>query len=348
MGRASNERPSCSSKAKQIFRSAIGIHHKSFNILILVSKSFLSQVFMLDIGGSMLGYLNSHLFSSKPVARPRMRMSSLLGRNASCCDFEQLFPKLAGVAILCGTGGQKNPSVSKLETRNSYDGHRDFMTTSNTVVAMANSLSSLGAVLRELRKARDLIPTLLGQMAEISVNHFSATERGAANPSIDVLNSLTDGIDVSPSCFLACCDGKGPLEQTLVVRSHNRRNSNTLCAEDAHAIGCQDLLLSSSISDAFDMGLAERGSRSETPDDRMQTHDGEAQGIFLEGELEMWTDDETILPKAGDSYSFDARFPRRARNTSNKPCSMIWAGLPVAIPKFAATRTQRPAEVKSR
>ena len=204
------------------------------------------------------------------------------------------------------------------------------MTTSNTVVAMANSLSSLGAVLRELRKARGLIPTLLGQMAEISVNHFSATERGAANPSIDVLNSLTDGIDVSPSCFLACCDGKGPLEQTLVVRSHNRRNSNTLCAEDAHAIGCQDLLLSSSISDAFDMGLAERGSRSETPDDRMQTHDGEAQGIFLEGELEMWTDDETILPKAGDSYSFDARFPRRARNTSNKPCSMIWAGLPVA------------------
>ena len=105
---------------------------------------------------------------------------------------------------------------------------------------------------------------------------------------------------------------------------------------------------SSSISDAFDMGLAERGFRSETPDDRMQTHDGEAQGIFLEGELEMWTDDKTILPKAGDSYSFDARFPRRARNTSNKPCSMIWAGLPVAIPKFAATRTQRPAEVKSR
>ena len=61
MGRANNERPSCSSKAQQIFRSVIGIHHKSFNILILTSKSCLSQVFVLDIGGSMLGYLNSHL-----------------------------------------------------------------------------------------------------------------------------------------------------------------------------------------------------------------------------------------------------------------------------------------------
>ena len=60
MGRANNERPSCSSKAQQIFRSVIGIHHKSFNILILVSKSFLCQVFVLDMGGSMLGYLNSH------------------------------------------------------------------------------------------------------------------------------------------------------------------------------------------------------------------------------------------------------------------------------------------------
>ena len=60
MGRANNERPSCSSKAQQIFRSVIGIHHKSFNILILTGKSFLNQVFMLDMGESMLGYLNSH------------------------------------------------------------------------------------------------------------------------------------------------------------------------------------------------------------------------------------------------------------------------------------------------
>ena len=54
MGRANNERPSCSSKAQQIFRSVIGIHHESFKILILLSKSFLSQVCVLDMVGSML------------------------------------------------------------------------------------------------------------------------------------------------------------------------------------------------------------------------------------------------------------------------------------------------------
>ena len=65
MGRTNNERPSCSSKAQQIFRSVIGIHHRSFKILILLSKSFLSQVCVLDMVGSMLGYLNSHGVSSK-------------------------------------------------------------------------------------------------------------------------------------------------------------------------------------------------------------------------------------------------------------------------------------------
>ena len=36
-----------------------------------------------------------------------MRVSSLLGRNASCCDFKQLFPRLAGVALHGGTGAKK-------------------------------------------------------------------------------------------------------------------------------------------------------------------------------------------------------------------------------------------------
>ena len=33
-----------------------------------------------------------------------MKVSSFLGRNASCCDFKQLFPGLAGVALHGGTG----------------------------------------------------------------------------------------------------------------------------------------------------------------------------------------------------------------------------------------------------
>ena len=33
-----------------------------------------------------------------------LELSSFLGRNASCCDFKQLFLRLAGVALRGGTG----------------------------------------------------------------------------------------------------------------------------------------------------------------------------------------------------------------------------------------------------
>ena len=52
-------------------------------------------------------------FFSKPVARPRMRVSSLLGHNASCCDFKQLFPRLACVALHGGTGASCVPRFSE-------------------------------------------------------------------------------------------------------------------------------------------------------------------------------------------------------------------------------------------
>ena len=37
-----------------------------------------------------------------------MRVSPLLGRNVSCCDFKQLFPRLAGAALHGGTGDRLN------------------------------------------------------------------------------------------------------------------------------------------------------------------------------------------------------------------------------------------------
>ncbi|MFC3616588.1 helix-turn-helix domain-containing protein [Lutimaribacter marinistellae] len=222
------------------------------------------------------------------------------------------------------------------------------MTDSDNVVALAHSLSSLGAELREMRKARDLTLKQLSKIAGISLSHISAIERGAANPSIDVLNTLAQALDVTPSWFFARRNGKGPLEQAFVVRRQNRRDLNVLYDEDAGALGYQDSLLSSSIGGQFYMGLAVYAPHSETPNDRMQTHEGETHGIVLEGELEMRIGDETVILKPGDSYSFDARIPHHARNRSDKTCKLIWAVSPVVIPKTAASQKTPQAEERNR
>ena len=64
MGRANNKCSSCSFKVQQIFRSVIGIHHKSCNILILNCNLFFNQILMLNMGEPILGYLNSHPFGA--------------------------------------------------------------------------------------------------------------------------------------------------------------------------------------------------------------------------------------------------------------------------------------------
>jgi transcriptional regulator with XRE-family HTH domain len=215
---------------------------------------------------------------------------------------------------------------------------------SDTVIALASSLSSLGAELRELRKARDLTLKQLSQLAGISLSHLSAIERGATNPSIDVLYALAEGLDVTPGWFFARRNGEGPLEQAFVVRRQNRRDLNTLYGEDAGVLGYQDSLLSSSVGGQFYMGLAVYAPNSETPVDRIQTHAGETHGLVLEGELEMRIGDETVILYEGDSYSFDARIPHHARNRSKAVCKLVWVVSPVVIPKSAAARPSTMAK----
>ena len=213
------------------------------------------------------------------------------------------------------------------------------MTQLDNVIALGDSLSSLGAELRELRKVRNLTLKQLSETAGISLSHLSAIERGASNPSIDVLDALAKGLDVTPSWFFFFLSGAGPLERAFVVRHHNRRDLNVLYDEDSASLGYADNLLSSSIGGQFYMGLAVYAPFSETPEDRMQQHAGETHGLVLEGELEMQIADETIILKEGDSYSFDARIPHHARNRSNEVCKLVWAVSPVVIPKSAISGT---------
>ena len=64
MGRANNERPRYSFKAQQIFRSVTGFHHRSFNILILVSKSFRLGTYLTATGGDRVQAVRLHTWNT--------------------------------------------------------------------------------------------------------------------------------------------------------------------------------------------------------------------------------------------------------------------------------------------
>ena len=90
MWRANNKCSSCSFKVQQIFRSVIGIHHKSCNLLILICKLLFSQIFMLNMGEPILGYLNSHVKTAANQTTRTISVADLVplcGRTQLCLQF---------------------------------------------------------------------------------------------------------------------------------------------------------------------------------------------------------------------------------------------------------------------
>ncbi|MEM0948054.1 MAG: helix-turn-helix domain-containing protein [Pseudomonadota bacterium] len=206
------------------------------------------------------------------------------------------------------------------------------MTDSDRIVAIADSLVSLGAEVRQLRKARGLTLKQLSGRAGVSRSHLSAIERGASNPSVEVLGALANGLQVTPDWFFARRPGAGPMERAHIVRSQNRRNLNTLYGQGADVLGYTDSLLSSSIGGQFYMGLAVYAPYSVRPNGPMHKHEGEEHGLILDGELEMTIGAEALTLRVGDSYSFDARIPHHGRNRTDRVCRLVWAVSPVVIP----------------
>ena len=196
--------------------------------------------------------------------------------------------------------------------------------------------TDVGSEVRQLRKARGLTLKALSQASEISLSHLSAIERGASNPSVDMLNTIAETLGVTPAWFFVNRKGDGPMERAHIVRAQHRRDLNVLYGQSKQELGYQDMLLSSSIGGNFYMGLATYEPNSVATGNTMQQHEGEQHGLVVDGTLEMRIHDEVITLNEGDSYSFPANIPHHVFNRTNAPAKLVWAVTPVVIPSQIA------------
>ena len=204
--------------------------------------------------------------------------------------------------------------------------------------AYAENIISLGSEMRQVRKARKLTLKQVAEETGISLSHLSAIERGAANPSLDVVRKIANTLDIDPDWFFARRPGDGPMERAYVVRKRNRRDLNTLYREDKNQIGLSDEMLSSSITGSLLMGVAEYEPHSERPGHTIYQHVGEQHGYVLAGELELRIGDEFITLNEGDSFSFPTEIIHNARNRTDRPAKLIWAIAPIVIPRDVAVQ----------
>ncbi|MGI9492371.1 MAG: helix-turn-helix domain-containing protein [Geminicoccaceae bacterium] len=191
----------------------------------------------------------------------------------------------------------------------------------------------IGAEIREVRKARHLTLKDLSAQVDCSIAYLSRIERGAARISVDLLEQISVALDVDPKWFFPDRSGSGPLERAHVVRANKRRPLSDMYSRSTEELGFEDELLSSSLDGGFYLLISRFPPASSLAEPLLDGYafEGEQHGIVLEGEILLLLDDEKIVLKKGDSFSYPSTVLHRFRNNGPSEAVMVWAMAPVRI-----------------
>lgn len=186
----------------------------------------------------------------------------------------------------------------------------------------ADNAVTLGAEIRELRKARGM--TLEDMAAKIgrSVGYVSQVERGLSPVTIPILKSIAETLGVGINWFFRN-DGTAQSsdEQGLIVRRENRGRL------DFPGTGVTEELLSPNLNGLFEMILGRFQPGAETGDAKY-AQTGEEGGMVLTGELELIIDGVSHHLRAGDSFTFPLSAPHKSRNPTDQETTVLWVVAP--------------------
>lgn len=177
---------------------------------------------------------------------------------------------------------------------------------------------ALGNDVRNLRKSRGMTLSELALKMGRSVGFLSQVERGLSSPSIDDLRIIAAALDIPISWFFAH-DSADERERGLIVRAHGRR------AIGSRESGLTEELLSPDLGGNFEIVRSEfePGAQSETNIIRKT----EESGVIIEGQLDLWIDDQLFHLGPGDSFKFENK-PYRWRNPGPGSAVVIWVVSP--------------------
>ncbi|MDA4848629.1 helix-turn-helix domain-containing protein [Hoeflea poritis] len=191
----------------------------------------------------------------------------------------------------------------------------------------------LGSEIREVRKARGLTLNELSAVISCSTAYLSRIELGTARVSEALLAEIGAALKVDPAWFFPAQRGDGPLERRHVVRAKDRRPLSGMYTRSREELGFEDELLSSTLSGQCYLLLSRFAPGIGKPPAPLEGYvfEGEQHGLVLTGEVELRLDDELIVLKAGDSFSYPSLIAHRFRNHTDKEATMVWAMAPVRI-----------------
>lgn len=186
--------------------------------------------------------------------------------------------------------------------------------------AHSRSPATIGAEIRDLRKAKRLTIKAMAEATGLSIGHLSEIERGVSTPSIKALHDIARALGVTIGWFLHNVEDSASAERQHIVRSSNRRALR-------FSSGVTDELLSPNLRGQLEL-LMSRFPPGAVGADEPYNHVGEEAGLILSGMLEMWIGEECFILNEGDSFAFPSTSPHRYRNPGEVEAVVIWAITP--------------------
>ena len=177
----------------------------------------------------------------------------------------------------------------------------------------------LGRRIRHLRRARDLALKDVAERSGFSISFLSQIERGRSSPSVRVLVRIANALGVSMSDLFEETDASQAPEQATVQRRETRRRlffRDTSVSKELVTPPRRQPKL-----DVYLITLEPGGSTGSDP----YTHPGAEAGLVLKGSLKLEVENETLVLREGDGFSFDSHRPHQFSNPGTSLAQVIWS-----------------------
>ena len=191
-------------------------------------------------------------------------------------------------------------------------------------------VENLGEEIRQLRRAKDLTLTELGERIGKSAAYLSLVERSKTKPSVSVLQDISEALGVHVGWFFQSDPEISDQERRVVVRAANRRRLSYTGMGSTDYLGHFDHLLSANLDGQLALGLSRYEPGGSTGDD-LYSHQGEEAGLVLQGCIELTVGEERFLLQEGDSFSFSSQEPHRYHNPGDEDAVVVWANTPITL-----------------
>ncbi len=179
----------------------------------------------------------------------------------------------------------------------------------------------VGARIRHARILKGLRMRDLADTVGCDESMISKIESGKVIPSLAMLNRLVTALDRDLASFFGLEIDSHKLVQTeadrIRVEGDALRGGKGVTYERLVPLAAGNLL-------EANIHIVEPGGEKEDS----ITHQGEATGYLIEGEIELNIDGTVYHMKAGDSFFYKAYLPNSYRNIGETTAKIIWVNTP--------------------